>query len=76
MKNDNDFEWDEFMKGYRAMVSEESGYLLTVMDSYEEGKLNLDEAVEQISNKYMSDQAVRTILTDMPRDNVIEFPKR
>lgn len=72
----NEYEWDEFIKDYREMVSEESSHLLTVMDKYEEGKLNLNEAVDQISNRYMSDQAVRTILMDMPRNNVIEFPTK
>ena len=64
---------NEVMKDYVRKYREafgNSGNTCKVLVSYEQGKINMDEAIEQIGTIFMSPETIKEILTGLNRNNV------
>lgn len=56
---------------HRKMLDSEVTSLLEIFDDYENGKINLEEAIDKTHSKYFSAKSAEAFFREMPRDNVI-----
>lgn len=57
-------------------MSAETQEMLSIMDEYERGEVNLEEAVAKISQYApLGDNAIAEILMGVERENVLKFPE-
>ena len=57
-------------------LSNDTQEMLSVVDKYEQGEVNLEEAIAEISQyAQLDDKTIRGILRGVERENIIEFPK-
>jgi hypothetical protein len=57
-------------------ISQETQDMLTIVDRYESGDLNLEEAIDKISTYApLGDDRIAEILLGVERENILKFPE-
>ena len=58
-------------------LSDETQQMLAVVDKYEDGELNLEEAVKMIQKfSPIEKQRIKEILNGVERENLLKFPEK
>jgi len=58
-------------------LSDETQQMLAVVDKYEDGELNLEEAVKMIQNfSPIGTKRIKEILNGVERENLLKFPAK
>ena len=58
-------------------LSDETQQMLAVVDKYEDGELNLEEAVKMIQKfSPIEKQRIKEILNGVERENLLKFPQK
>lgn len=59
----------EYVRNFRKRFGDKS-HTCRTLASYEQGKINMEEAIEQIGTIYMSPKTIKEILMGLHRNNV------
>lgn len=66
---------NDYVRDFRKRFGDKSGICKTLA-SYEQGKINMEEAIEQIGTVFMPYETVKKLLLGLDRDNVFVLERK